>query len=150
DEVVNYAKQTKTKLVGFGMAHRGRLNVLAHNMQRDYRNILAEFTDKQERAKGNEAIGWTVDDVKYHKGATYKTPDSQLVLKMSPISSHREAVDPVVIGMVRAAATDSSQAGEARFDPFAAMQGLIHGDAAFSGEGIVAETFTLSKLPGYA
>jgi 2-oxoglutarate dehydrogenase E1 component len=150
DEVINYAKHTKTKQVVFGMAHRGRLNVLAHIMQRDYRKILAEFTDKQERAVDNEAIGWTVDDVKYHKGAIYQVPDSNLVLKMSPNPSHLEAVNPVVIGMARATATDRSKPGKAVFDPFATIQVLIHGDAAFPGQGIVAETFNLSKLPGYA
>jgi 2-oxoglutarate dehydrogenase E1 component len=150
DEVVNYAKHTKTKMVVFGMAHRGRLNVLAHIMQRDYHTILAEFTDKQERAIEIDAIGWTVDDVKYHKGAVYQVPNSNLVLKMASNPSHLEAVNPVVIGMARAAATDRAVSGRPIFDPFATMQVLVHGDAAFPGQGIVAETFNLSKLPGYA
>lgn len=150
DEVVNYAKSTQTKQVGIAMAHRGRLNVLAHIMNREYRTILAEFTDTRARAGGNEAIGWTVDDVKYHKGAEYQVPDSDLLLKMSPNPSHLEAVNPVVVGMARAAATNRHVAGEPEFDPFATMQVLIHGDAAFPGQGIVAETFNLSKLPGFA
>ena len=86
DEVVNYAKSTQTTQVGIGMAHRGRLNVLAHIMNRDYPTILAEFMDTRARAGESEAIGWTVDDVKYHKGAEYIVPDSELVLKMSPQS----------------------------------------------------------------
>jgi len=150
DEVVNYAKSTQTKQLGIGMAHRGRLNVLAHIMNREYRSILAEFTDTRARAGENEAIGWTVDDVKYHKGAEYKVPDSDLVLKMSPNPSHLEAVNPVVVGMARAAATKRHQPGEPEFDPYATMQVLIHGDAAFPGQGIVAETFNLSRLPGFA
>ena len=150
DEVVEYAKSTQSTLVGIGMAHRGRLNVLAHIMQRDYKKILAEFADTRERAGENEAIGWTVDDVKYHKGAEYKVPDSDLVLKMAPNPSHLEAVNPVVVGMARAAATKRHKAGAPEFDPFATMQVLIHGDAAFPGQGIVAETFNLSKLPGFA
>lgn len=150
DEVVNHAKSTQSKLVGIGMAHRGRLNVLAHIMHRDYQKILAEFADTRVRVGENEAIGWTVDDVKYHKGAEYKVPDSDLLLKMSPNPSHLEAVAPVVVGMARAAATNRHKAGEPQFDPFVTMQVLIHGDAAFPGQGIVAETFNLSKLPGFA
>lgn len=150
DEVVKYATKTKTKMVAFGMAHRGRLNVLAHIMQREYHKIFAEFTDKEERAQGIDAIGWTVDDVKYHKGAVYQVPDTKLVLKMVSNPSHLEAVNPVVIGLARAAATDRSNPGKPIFDPFATMQVLIHGDAAFPGQGIVAETFNLSKVPGYA
>lgn len=150
DEVVNHAKSTQSKLVGIGMAHRGRLNVLAHVMHRDYKKILAEFADTRARAGENEAIGWTVDDVKYHKGAEYNVPDSDLLLKMAPNPSHLEAVNPVVVGMARAAATKRHIAGAPEFDPFVTMQVLIHGDAAFPGQGIVAETFNLSKLPGFA
>lgn len=149
DEVVETAKSTDTRLLGIGMAHRGRLNVLAHIMRRDYSTILAEFADTRERAGENEAIGWTTDDVKYHKGAEYKLPDSDLLLKMAPNPSHLEAVNPVVVGMARAAATHRKTQGEPQFDPFATMQVLIHGDAAFAGQGIVAETFNMSKLPGF-
>ncbi|MGB7339268.1 MAG: 2-oxoglutarate dehydrogenase E1 component [Phototrophicaceae bacterium] len=149
DEVVNYAKNTQTKHLGIGMAHRGRLNVLAHIMHRDYQTILAEFTDTRVRAGENEAIGWTVDDVKYHKGAEYHVPNAELVLKMAPNPSHLEAVGPVVVGMARATATNRHQAGAPLFDNNATMQVLIHGDAAFPGQGIVAETFNLSKLPGF-
>jgi 2-oxoglutarate dehydrogenase E1 component len=148
DEIVDYASTTETKMLGIGMAHRGRLNVLAHIMQRDYKTILAEFTDTQQRV--GDAIGWTVDDVKYHKGALYELPDGNLSLQMAPNPSHLEAVNPVVIGMSRAVATDRHRVGEPIFDPFATMQVLIHGDAAFPGQGIVAETFNLSKLPGFA
>ncbi|GAB5491002.1 MAG: 2-oxoglutarate dehydrogenase E1 component [Phototrophicaceae bacterium] len=150
DEVVNYAKSTQSKLVAIGMAHRGRLNVLAHVMHRDYEKILAEFTDKRVLVGDNEAIGWTVDDVKYHKGAEYEVPESDLLLKMSPNPSHLEAVNPVVVGMARAAATKRHVAGSPEFDPFATAQVLVHGDAAFPGQGIVAETFNMSKLPGFA
>lgn len=150
DEVVEYAKSTQTKQLGIGMAHRGRLNILAHIMNRDYSSILAEFTDTRERAGESEAIGWTVDDVKYHKGAEYKVPESDLLLKMSPNPSHLEAVNPVVVGMARATATERHQPGEPQFDPQATMQVLIHGDAAFPGQGIVAETFNMSRLPGFA
>ncbi|MGJ3239856.1 MAG: 2-oxoglutarate dehydrogenase E1 component [Anaerolineae bacterium] len=150
DEVVNYARSTQTRHMGIGMAHRGRLNVLAHIMHRDYSKILAEFTDTRARAGENEAIGWTVDDVKYHKGAEHQVPDSKLVLKMSPNPSHLEAVNPVVVGMARAAATERHQPGAPVFDSSASIQVLIHGDAAFPGQGIVAETFNLSRVPGFA
>jgi 2-oxoglutarate dehydrogenase E1 component len=148
DEIVDYASKTQTKRLNIGMAHRGRLNVLAHIMRRSYKAILAEFADTREHA--SDAIGWTVDDVKYHKGAIYEIPDSSLTLQMAPNPSHLEAVNPVVIGMSRAVATDRQRVGKPEFDPFATMQVLIHGDAAFPGQGIVAETFNLSKLPGYA
>ncbi|MEO1289507.1 MAG: thiamine pyrophosphate-dependent enzyme, partial [Chloroflexota bacterium] len=150
DEIVKYATRTDTTDMFIGMAHRGRLNVLAHIMNRDYKTILAEFTDTRARAGENEAIGWTVDDVKYHKGAEYNVPDSRLTLKMSPNPSHLEAVNPVVVGMARAAATKRHHAGAPEFNPHATLQGLVHGDAAFPGQGIVAETFNMSKLPGFA
>jgi 2-oxoglutarate dehydrogenase E1 component len=150
DEIVEYASETETSMLNIGMAHRGRLSVLAHIMQRDYRKILAEFADTAQRADETEAIGWTVDDVKYHKGAIYTLGDGSLTLQMAPNPSHLEAVNPVVIGMSRAVATDRKRVGKPIFDPFATMQVLIHGDAAFPGQGIVAETFNLSKLPGFA
>ena len=149
DEVVRYAGETtNTKNLYIGMAHRGRLNVLAHIMKRDYQTILAEFKDTKDRAEDVDAIGWTVDDVKYHKGATH-VEASGLTIKMAPNPSHLEAVNPVVVGMARAAATQRDSGGAISFDPFATMQVLIHGDGAFPGQGIVAETFNLSKLPGF-
>lgn len=151
DEMVAYAAHTTdTRLLTLGMAHRGRLNVLAHIMNRDYRKILAEFADTARRAEENEAVGWTVDDVKYHKGAVHYIEDGDLELVMSPNPSHLELVAPVVVGMARAAASDTSERGEPRYNAHATMQILIHGDAAFPGQGIVAETFNLSRLPGYA
>ncbi|MEO1646105.1 MAG: thiamine pyrophosphate-dependent enzyme, partial [Chloroflexota bacterium] len=150
DQVVENARRTQSKLLGIGMAHRGRLNVLAHIMHRDYSTILAEFADTKKRAGDLEAIGYTMDDVKYHKGAMYHVPDSDLLLKMSPNPSHLEAVNPVVVGMARAAATDRHTGDAPLFDPFATIQVLVHGDAAFPGQGIVSETFNMSKLPGYA
>ena len=151
DEVVRYADETAhTKCIYIGMAHRGRLNVLAHIMQRDYQSILAEFKDTTERASEVAAIGWTVDDVKYHKGATYTVPETGMTIKLAPNPSHLEAVNPVVVGMARAAATKRDKPGAIEFDPFATLQVLIHGDAAFPGQGIVAETFNLSKLPGFS
>ena len=151
DEVVRYAGEaTSTKYLYIGMAHRGRLNVLAHIMNREYQTILAEFRDTTERASENQAIGWTVDDVKYHKGATHTVEETGLTIKMAPNPSHLEAVNPVVVGMARASATKRNQPGAIEYDPFATMQVLIHGDAAFPGQGIVAETFNLSKLPGFA
>lgn len=150
DEMVAFAKATDAEMMAMGMAHRGRLNVLAHILNRDYQKILAEFADTEERAQEVDAVGYTMDDVKYHKGASYKVPDSNLVIKMSPNPSHLEAVNPVVVGMARAAATNSNGRGEPTFDAHKTIQVLIHGDAAFPGQGIVAETFNLSRLPGYA
>lgn len=150
DEMVAFAKDTDAEMMAMGMAHRGRLNTLAHIMHQGYANIFAEFTDTEERAIETEAVGYTVDDVKYHKGAVYNVPDSNLTITMSPNPSHLEAVNPVVVGMARAAATHSDRGGAPEFDPHKTTQVLIHGDAAFPGQGIVAETFNLSRLPGYS
>jgi len=147
DEVVSAARDSHAQMIFFGMAHRGRLNVLAHILQRDYPRILAEFRDTEKRAEGTDAIGWTTDDVKYHKGATLHLDG--LTLKMAPNPSHLEQVNPVVVGMARAAATDMDHGGAPTFNRERTMQVLIHGDAAFPGQGIVAETFNLSGVPGY-
>jgi len=148
DEIVESARESEAKNVFFGMAHRGRLNVLAHIMERDYRRVLADFNDTEDRARDRDAIGWTMDDVKYHKGATLQK--GGLTLKMASNPSHLEQVNPVVVGMARAAATDSSRGGAPTFERSRTMQVLIHGDAAFPGQGIVAETFNLSGVPGFA
>lgn len=148
DEMVHLAADSSVRHLMIGMAHRGRLNVLAHIMDKRYREILAEFKDTEERAQGMDAIGVQVDDVKYHKGALRQIGD--LTIQMAPNPSHLEAVNPVVVGMARAAGTDRSNAGLPPFDMHRTMQILIHGDAAFPGQGIVAETFNLSRLPGYA
>jgi 2-oxoglutarate dehydrogenase E1 component len=93
-------------------------------------------------------LGW-MGDVKYHAGARTSAPRGQMHVTMPPNPSHLEAVDPVVVGMARAAGTIASGRGAPRFDGGRTLPVLIHGDAAFPGQGIVAETLNLSRLAGY-
>src|SRR5581483_3468722 len=134
-----------------GMAHRGRLNVLAHVLNKPYAQILAEFKDPVQPRRYRTDLGWT-GDVKYHSGARREIRNGQpvkMVISIAPNPSHLEAVNPVVEGMARAAGTRADGRGPSRFDPAVTLPILIHGDAAFPGQGIVAETLNLSRLPGY-
>jgi 2-oxoglutarate decarboxylase len=132
-----------------GMAHRGRLNVLAHVVSLPYEAILEEFEGGgASSATDPEAV---TGDVKYHLGAegTYKTAkgrEVRVALLSNP--SHLEAVNPVVEGWTRAEQTDRSGA-EPKYDASTVVPLLIHGDAAFAGQGVVAETFNLARLRGY-
>lgn len=152
EEIVRLSTDTTIETIAVAMAHRGRLNVLAHVMQKPYDLILADFKDFIEMQERKSALGWTVDDVKYHKAwqrQVVSRTGHQMTLTMPPNPSHLEAVNPVAVGMARAAGTDTSQRGMPVFDHRKTMQILVHGDAAFPGQGIVAETLNLSRLPGY-
>ncbi len=152
DEIIHNAAATGMSTIAIAMAHRGRLNVLAHIMHKPYRQILADFHDPIGVQEKIQAIGWTVGDVKYHKGLSREIDsDDQhhLILTMPPNPSHLEQVNPVAVGMARAAGTTADRRGAPEFNPNKTMQILIHGDAAFPGQGIVAETLNLSRLPGY-
>lgn len=153
DEIIGDAAENGIYTILLGMAHRGRLNVLAHNLNKPYTQILAEFKDPvqghQFMISGD--LGWT-GDVKYHLGARRAVRDGQevgLVVTIAPNPSHLEAVNPVVEGMARAVGTEVDRPGAPRFNHEIALPILIHGDAAFPGQGIVAETLNLSRLPGY-
>lgn len=151
DELMCLAAEHGTQLVSIGMAHRGRLNVLAHVLHKPYAQILAEFKDTAQGRYFREDLGWT-GDVKYHLGGERDSEsgsECDLAVTLAPNPSHLEAVNPVVLGMARAAGSDTSQPGEPRFEPNRTLPLLIHGDAAFPGQGIVAETLNLSRLPGY-
>jgi 2-oxoglutarate dehydrogenase E1 component len=151
DEVIGDAAEAGTRHIIIGMAHRGRLNVMAHVLNKPYAQILAEFKDPVLSRTFREDMAWT-GDVKYHAGAHRAITGGReidLVVSMPPNPSHLEAVDPVVEGMARAAGTSVDGAGAPKFDPEASIPILIHGDAAFPGQGIVAETLNLSRLPGY-
>ncbi|HLY02295.1 MAG TPA: multifunctional oxoglutarate decarboxylase/oxoglutarate dehydrogenase thiamine pyrophosphate-binding subunit/dihydrolipoyllysine-residue succinyltransferase subunit [Candidatus Cybelea sp.] len=132
-----------------GMAHRGRLNVIAHVVNMPYEEVMTEFEAAQYRGTvGDDDV---MGDVKYHHGATGTFSTSRgksinVTLEHNP--SHLEAVDPVVEGSARALQTDHSH-GVPSFDRKRAVPILIHGDAAFTGQGIVAEVFNLQSLPGY-
>ena len=148
DEIVCGAAQHGARHAILGMAHRGRLNVLAHVMDKPYAQILAEFRDPVAAKSLRTDLGW-MGDVKYHVGARTAAPRGQMYITMPPNPSHLEAVDPVAMGMARAAGTFAAQRGAAQFDGTITVPILIHGDAAFPGQGIVAETLNLSRLPGY-
>ncbi len=149
--ILENAAAAGTKHVLIGMAHRGRLNVLAHVMRKAYAQILAEFKDPIKKRTGYRIdLGWT-GDVKYHWGGRTRLSDdvSGLDVAMAPNPSHLEAVNPVVAGMARAAGTKVDHRGAPTFDPLVTLPLLIHGDAAFPGQGVVAETLNLSRLDGF-
>jgi 2-oxoglutarate dehydrogenase E1 component len=157
DELIVSSAESGTSNILVGMAHRGRLNVLAHIMNMPYEQILAEFKDPLKIQELRDAIGWTTGDVKYHRGSrriirpeqTGDEPLGAVVIAMPPNPSHLELVNPVSVGMARAAGSHTDHRGPATFDPDLTLQILIHGDASFPGQGVVAETFNLSRLPGY-
>ncbi len=148
DEIISGAADTGTRHTVIGMAHRGRLNVLAHILEKPYSQILAEFKDPVLAERLRVDLGW-MGDVKYHAGARTSSPRGHTFVTMPPNPSHLEAVNPVVVGMARAAGTFADEPGPARFSSAATLPVLIHGDAAFPGQGIVAETLNLSRLDGY-
>ena len=151
DEMIQLSAANGAREVVIGMAHRGRLNVLAHNLGRAYETIWREF----EGASSIEAVttipqGGT-GDVKYHHGAqgTYQLPnDSSVIVRLESNPSHLEYVSPVVEGATRAVQT-SRQGPHAHIDNNAAIPIILHGDAAFPAQGVVAETLNLQALDGY-
>jgi 2-oxoglutarate dehydrogenase E1 component len=151
DEIVWDASDDGINHILIGMAHRGRLNVLAHVLEKPYAQILAEFKDPVDAHNWRIDLGWT-GDVKYHAGARVRMRDGHpgdVTIALAPNPSHLEAVNPVVAGMARAAGTSANQAGPSKFDGHVTLPLLIHGDTAFPGQGIVAETLNLSRLAGY-
>jgi 2-oxoglutarate dehydrogenase E1 component len=151
DEIIGDSAEFGVRHILIGMAHRGRLNVMAHVLNKPYAQILAEFKDPVSGKGFREDMAWT-GDVKYHAGARRALKggaEMDVVVSMPPNPSHLEAVDPVVVGMARAAGTSVDKAGPPAFDATASLPILIHGDAAFPGQGVVAETLNLSRLRGY-
>ncbi|HEY0872569.1 MAG TPA: 2-oxoglutarate dehydrogenase E1 component [Vicinamibacterales bacterium] len=151
DEIIGDSAEGGVRHIIIGMAHRGRLNVMAHVLNKPYTQILAEFKDPISSKNFREDMAWT-GDVKYHAGARRAIKggaEMDVVVAMPPNPSHLEAVNPVVEGMARAASTTTDHRGAPVFDPKASLPILIHGDAAFPGQGVVAETLNLSRLEGY-
>jgi 2-oxoglutarate dehydrogenase E1 component len=155
DEVVTLSHRGGAEEVVFGMAHRGRLSVLAHNLGRPVESILAEFEGSKriDAVKAVAAIphGGT-GDVKYHYGhrGVYETAAGEKIsVRLYPNPSHLEFVDPVVTGGARFLQSDFEGA-ELRHDPKRAVPVLLHGDAAFPAQGVVAETLNLQALKGYS
>jgi 2-oxoglutarate dehydrogenase E1 component len=151
DAALELAAESGADKVVLGMAHRGRLNVIAHTVGRPYDVILREFEGERHlEAVTADPEGGT-GDVKYHYGArgTRRTQAGELKVQLASNPSHLEYVDPVVEGMARAAQTDRTT-HDREHDPSRATAVLIHGDAAFPAEGIVAETLNLQGLDGYS
>jgi 2-oxoglutarate dehydrogenase E1 component len=152
DEIIHDAAENGVQHVMIAMAHRGRLNVLAHILQKPYSQVLAEFKDPIPGNRLRVDLGW-MGDVKYHAGARIEAKPGrlrkQVIVSMPPNPSHLEAVDPVLNGMARAAATTADRPGAPVVDKGKVLAILIHGDAAFPGQGVVAETLNLSRLDGY-
>ena len=158
DELLERTASRGTREVFLGMAHRGRLNVITHIVGRSYAAIIGEF-------EGHHSIGiqTTVPergsgDVKYHYGAygTYTTDAATLNVLLAPNPSHLEYIDPVVEGMARGSRElrfgsrlDTRTRDTFASDRLLVLPILIHGDAAFMGQGVVAETLNLSRLEGY-
>jgi 2-oxoglutarate dehydrogenase E1 component len=151
DEAIERAAEDGAHEIVLGMAHRGRLNVLAHTVGMPYEQILREF----EGERTIDAVAFDPEggtgDVKYHLGAhgTRNTASGKVGIRIVANPSHLEAVDPVVLGRTRAEQTDRSSRSGAH-DPHVAFPLLLHGDAAFAGQGIVAETLNLQALEGYS
>jgi 2-oxoglutarate dehydrogenase E1 component len=151
DESLEVGAGAGVRQVVIGMAHRGRLNVLAHTIGMPYEQIIREF----EGERAIEVVAADAEsgtgDVKYHLGAegTRETAAGTIKVTLAANPSHLEAVNPVVEGMARADQTDRSSR-DGSHDPRVAMPILLHGDAAFAGQGIVAETFNLYALEGYS
>src|SRR5213595_3434908 len=134
------------------MAHRGRLNVLAHTVGRPYQTILVEFEGEQNLEADTAMPEGGTGDVKYHHGAsgTYRLAGGKgITVTLSPNPSHLEIVDPVIEGRTRADQT-SRKGREPIHDPTVVVPLLLHGDAAFPGQGVVAETLNLQSLDGYS
>jgi len=151
DEAITLAAGAGAAEVYIGMAHRGRLNVLAHTLGRPYEDILREFEGERELDAVQPEHPEEMGDVKYHLGAegTRYEHGGEIDVILAANPSHLEAVNPVVEGETRAAQTDhSSRIGD--HNPQRALAVLIHGDAAFPAQGVVAETLNLQDLTGYA
>jgi 2-oxoglutarate dehydrogenase E1 component len=151
DEAIGLAADAGAHEVVLGMAHRGRLNVLAHTLGLPYESILREFEGERTIDAVTATPEGGTGDVKYHLGAegTRTTEAGEITVTLAANPSHLEAVDPVVEGRTRAEQADrSSRTGLS--DSTVAMPILIHGDASFPAQGIVAETLNLAALPGYS
>lgn len=157
ENVINHSVESGTDTINIGMAHRGRLNVLAHILEKPYELIFGEFQHAPNKelipSEGSIGItyGWT-GDVKYHLGADSKvkvedTAQAHITLANNP--SHLQVVSPVVVGYTRAAQEKRNKNGYPEQDISKSLAILVHGDAAFPGQGITAETMNMSQLNGY-
>ncbi|GAC1402859.1 MAG: hypothetical protein NVSMB64_03400 [Candidatus Velthaea sp.] len=152
EEMITMLAEDGTQTAVLGMAHRGRLSTIAHVVNRPYEELLAEFEAGSLKTVPLEGDDDTTGDVKYHHGAdgVYETPiGTRIAVKLANNPSHLEAVDGVVEGITRALQTDHVQ-NPPTLDFTTAAPILIHGDAAFAAQGVVAEVLNLQALTGYA
>ena len=140
EQIIKIGGQYKVKEVKIGMSHRGRLNVLANVLQKSYKRIFNEFAG--EISSSDDGAG----DVKYHLGASSNREfdGNSVHVSLTDNPSHLEAVNPVVLGQTRAKQFFHKDRERKKVIPI-----LIHGDAAFAGQGVVAECFAMSGLPGH-
>src|SRR5580704_6593671 len=151
DELIQLAATRGAREVVIGMAHRGRLNVLAHNLGRPYDTIFAEFEGTSTLEPITTIPQGGTGDVKYHHGAqgSYQLPSGEsIIVRLESNPSHLEFVAPVAAGATRAAQT-TRQGPHAHRETNAAVPVILHGDAAFPGQGVVAETLNLQAIDGY-
>ncbi|MDB4192883.1 2-oxoglutarate dehydrogenase E1 component [Candidatus Pelagibacter sp.] len=141
EQIIKIAGQSGAKEVKIGMSHRGRLNVLANVLQKSYKRIFNEFAGDIQ-IFGEEGAG----DVKYHLGASSdrEFDGNSIHVGLTDNPSHLEAVNPVVLGQTRGKQFFHEDKERNKVLPI-----LIHGDAAFAGQGVVAECFAMSGLPGH-
>ena len=141
EQIIKIAGQSEAKEVKIGMSHRGRLNVLANVLQKSYKRIFNEFAGDIQTF-GEEGAG----DVKYHLGASSdrEFDGNSIHVGLTDNPSHLEAVNPVVLGQTRGKQFFHEDKERNKVLPI-----LIHGDAAFAGQGVVAECFAMSGLPGH-
>tara|TARA_B100001093_G_scaffold72461_1_gene63047 strand:- start:1209 stop:4109 length:2901 start_codon:yes stop_codon:yes gene_type:complete len=141
EQIIKIGGQSKIKEVKIGMSHRGRLNVLANVLQKSYKRIFNEFAGEVNSSSKNGA-----GDVKYHLGASSdrEFDGNSVHVSLTDNPSHLEAVNPVVLGQTRAKQFFHKDKERNKVIPI-----LIHGDAAFAGQGVVAECFAMSGLPGH-
>ncbi|MDQ6635768.1 MAG: 2-oxoglutarate dehydrogenase E1 component [Gemmatimonadota bacterium] len=146
EAAIEGAAQNGARDIVIGMAHRGRINVLAHILHKPYATIFDEFAGKHAATNAASDTG----DVKYHLGARteWQVGEQRIVVHLVPNPSHLEFVNPVVEGVSRA--LQRTEGNGASFDGGAVLPILVHGDAAFPGEGIVPETLNLSRLRGFS
>ena len=141
EQIIKISGQSQVKEVKIGMSHRGRLNVLANVLQKSYKRIFNEFAGEFGDSSDDEA-----GDVKYHLGASSNRQfdGNSVHVSLTDNPSHLEAVNPVVLGQTRAKQFFHKDKERNKVIPI-----LIHGDAAFAGQGVVAECFAMSGLPGH-
>ena len=142
EQIIKVGGQSKIKEVKIGMSHRGRLNVLANLLQKSFKRIFNEFAGEADNTSKEDSAG----DVKYHLGASSdrEFDGNSVHVSLTDNPSHLEAVNPVVLGQTRAKQFFHRDVDRNKVIPI-----LIHGDAAFAAQGIIAECFAMSGLPGH-